>query len=306
MEPIKYNQADYEQADKSRKKKFIFWGVGLAAVGALSFFGLRYYKKHKQAQSADKSGLPDMDDVPYTEPKTKSKPKAAPKPAAAKDAFPLKKGSKGANVKALQEAILAKYGKSYLPKYGADGDFGSELVSALKKAGLPATIDQNIYNVLTAVAAPNPAAIASELYNAASAKNHAGVIAGLKKLRNVNDYKTASTAFQNYRLSGGVRQTLVNGLLSSFASEAQKQGIRMEFSRMGLKYDPSGDKWSLAGLPQQLITTQATQVWKNPKTMVSVPVNMVLGMEMTRRGAYSMFENDGLRFLVKTEHVRYY
>lgn len=42
--------------------------------------------------------------------------------------FPLKKGSKGSLVQRLQLAI----GTSNLPKFGADGDFGTETQTALK------------------------------------------------------------------------------------------------------------------------------------------------------------------------------
>lgn len=44
--------------------------------------------------------------------------------------FPLKKGSKGALVQRLQLAI----GTDKLPKFGADGDFGTETLNALKAA----------------------------------------------------------------------------------------------------------------------------------------------------------------------------
>ena len=44
--------------------------------------------------------------------------------------FPLKKGSKGALVKNLQLAL----GVDKLPKFGADGDFGTETLNALKAA----------------------------------------------------------------------------------------------------------------------------------------------------------------------------
>ena len=45
--------------------------------------------------------------------------------------FPLKKGSKGNAVKSLQQLLL-KIDSKILPKYGADGDFGSETEAALK------------------------------------------------------------------------------------------------------------------------------------------------------------------------------
>ena len=47
------------------------------------------------------------------------------------DSFPLKKGSYGNNVRRLQTA-LKKINPSALPKYGVDGDFGSETEAALK------------------------------------------------------------------------------------------------------------------------------------------------------------------------------
>jgi peptidoglycan hydrolase-like protein with peptidoglycan-binding domain len=50
--------------------------------------------------------------------------------------FPVQKGSKGANVKLLQQALISKYG-SILPAFGADGDFGSETETALKSKSHP-------------------------------------------------------------------------------------------------------------------------------------------------------------------------
>jgi hypothetical protein len=46
------------------------------------------------------------------------------------DSFPLKKGSKGNNVRRLQTA-LKKINPSALPRYGVDGDFGNETEAEL-------------------------------------------------------------------------------------------------------------------------------------------------------------------------------
>ena len=46
--------------------------------------------------------------------------------------FPIKKGSKGDKVKEIQQ-ILVSIDENALPKYGIDGDFGSETESALFK-----------------------------------------------------------------------------------------------------------------------------------------------------------------------------
>lgn len=51
--------------------------------------------------------------------------------------FPLKKGSKGALVQRLQLAL----GKDKLPKFGVDGDFGSETLNAVKNATGKTQID---------------------------------------------------------------------------------------------------------------------------------------------------------------------
>jgi hypothetical protein len=52
--------------------------------------------------------------------------------------FPLKKGSKGALVKKLQLAL----GVDKLPKFGADGDFGTETLNALKAATGKTQVDR--------------------------------------------------------------------------------------------------------------------------------------------------------------------
>ncbi len=54
-----------------------------------------------------------------------------------KATFPLSKGSKGAKVTELQQAI----GVENLPKYGADGDFGSETEAALLSVLGKKTVD---------------------------------------------------------------------------------------------------------------------------------------------------------------------
>ena len=58
----------------------------------------------------------------------------------AKDDFPLKKGSKGARVTQVQ-SLLLKIDKKLLPKFGADGDFGSETEEAISKILGKKTID---------------------------------------------------------------------------------------------------------------------------------------------------------------------
>ncbi len=308
-------------AKKQRTKKIIITSVAVGAAGILGYFGWQYFKKKRQqkrgsdldsllqtAASSPVTNFPAIDTV-YTPPKPKSStPKSSGvsysyNPASSSSGFPLKRGSKGENVRLLQQALITKYGKTILPRYGADGDFGSETTAALKKAGLPDTITESIFNVLTQGSKPDTVSLGKDLYSAASAKNYSKVISLLKQLQSVEDYTKANDVFKQYRL-GAVRQTIVNGLLNTFTSTSQKEAIRMEFLRIGLQYD--GSKWSLSGFDgRPIVTSEATTVWVNATDGVKVPARMVLGSEVSRRLDYTLFENNGRYFLVHTKSIQY-
>src|ERR1051326_2263819 len=100
---------------KKKRKKLLFWGLGLSAAGVLAFFGIEEAKKWKQKNSDKNNG---EDNAPYDTTDRTSMLSPAPiipsKPKVTDD-FPLKKGSKGEKVKALQQALIDKYGKSILP-----------------------------------------------------------------------------------------------------------------------------------------------------------------------------------------------
>lgn len=210
----------------------------------------------------------------------------------------------------MQQALIGKYGSSILPKYGADGDFGSETLNALKKKGYPTIISESTFNVLVqgggsggSSSKASASTLAKKLYDAAMAKNLTTVLGLLKQMSGKDDYQQVSTSFMDHRIHG-VRQTLVNGLLNSFASDDQKEKIRMEFIRMGLQYD--GSKWSLSGFDgKPIVTKEAATVWVSPTQSIAVPPMMVLGHEVTQRLDYTLFENNGKYFLVKTQSVNY-
>ncbi len=315
----KSNTSEKPFSKKAKKKKIILLSVGLGAAGILGYFGWQHFKKKKSESKndeVDKILAPKITEPVYTRPDTIPKPKyklkkepvyipTIPVTPKERDDFPLKRGSKGDKVKLLQQALLDNYGKSILPRYGADGDFGSEMLVALKKLNLPSTVDENVFNVLVKGSGTNTTKddTAKQLYDAAIAKNLSKVMTLLKKIRNKDDYSTVSSSFKTYRING-VRQTLVNGLLNSFTDEKQKQQIRLEFTRMGLQYD--GNKWSLSGLDGiAIITKQSTMVWKDAQTGVQVPGNMVLGNEVATRLSYTLFENKGQYYLVKTNSIKY-
>ncbi len=303
---------------KQRTKKIIIASVAVSAAGILTYFGWQYYKKRKDSSSGtdlskllQKTGTDaasyssSNSDVVTPKPKkgTVKTPRSNSSGSDSGSGFPLKRGSKGDNVRMLQQALINKYGKNILPRYGADGDFGAETVAALKKAGLPAQVSESTFNVLTQGTRPDTTNLGKDLYDAASSGNFSKVITLLKQMQTVDDYTKANDVFKQNRL-GAVRQTIVNGLLSSFSSTAQQQALRMEFLRIGLQYD--GNKWSLSGFDgRPIVTKAATTVWLNASNGVKVPARMVLGNEVSRRLDYTLFENNGKYFLVNTQSVQY-
>ncbi|MEI9909782.1 MAG: peptidoglycan-binding domain-containing protein [Bacteroidota bacterium] len=301
---------------KQQQKKIIIASVAVGAAGILGYFGWQYLKKKKEARQGNnleeilKTTSSISEDIPaYTAPKSNNTAKTSSSPAysipssVSSSVFPLKKGSKGEPVRLLQQALIAKYGKTILPKYGADGDFGSETANALKKAGLPASINESTFNVLVQATKIDSNTLGNELYKAAIAKDYNKVLSLLKQMQSVDDYSSANEVFKQNRINS-VRQTIVNGLLNSFTSTTQKEAIKFEFLRMGLQFD--GSKWSLSGFDgKPIVTNEATTVWINAAEGVKVPARMVLGNEISRRLDYTLFENNGKYFLVYTKSVQY-
>lgn len=288
-----------EADSKKKKKRIIMWSLGMAAAGVLGYFGWKEYKRRKD----EKEELPELP-PPSNYLPASSGSSFTPVISSRNDIFPLKKGSRGNNVKLLQEALVAKYGKAVLPKYGADGDFGTEMQNALKSKGLPETIDETTFNILVKSRSFDARSIASNIFRAASAKNFSSVMDSLKQMRSASDYAAVSENFLPMRF-GGVRQTLVNALMKTFSGE-QKQKIQLEFTRMGLKYD--GDKWSLSGVPSTLvlITKRPTKVWADRFTSVVVPANTILGKKVAEKKGYILFRSiHNQNFIVRAEAINY-
>lgn len=304
-------------AKKQQQKKIIVAAIAVSAAGILGYFGWQYWKKRKsnnQAVDLDEAlktvstssttSIPEPY-IPTTSKPNKTSGSKTGNTSPSTSAFPLKKGSKGEKVKQLQEALIDKYGRSILPKYGADGDFGTETVNALKKAGLPATVNESTFNVLVQGTSAQPTdatALGKELFAATKAKDFNKAIAVLKKMDSTDDYAAANEVFKSVPL-GAVRQTIVNGLLNTFSQAGQKEKIRFEFLRMGLQYD--GEKWSLSGLDGlPIMTVMPATIWINAVKGVKVPARMVLGNEICKRLDYTLFSNKGKYFLVQSKCVK--
>lgn len=90
----------------------------IALAGA--YFIYKYFKPSKKDKN-NSGGTPTPKDILDVTP--------TPKPTSN---YPLRKGDKGSLVKGLQQLML-KLDSKILPKYGADGDFGSETEAAAQK-----------------------------------------------------------------------------------------------------------------------------------------------------------------------------
>jgi hypothetical protein len=149
----------------------------------------------------------------------------------------------------------------------------------------------------------DPSLVAKGLYASIKLKSFSAALRILKTIKSPLRYAEIGRHFNNYRI-GGIRQTIVNAMLTTFKSDEQKKKLNEAFTTIGLKYD--GKKWSLEGLSarRMIVTTRPTKVWKDPRTSVQVPENMVLGNVIAQRKEHTVFENDKQYFLVKSTDVK--
>lgn len=302
--------------ETSKKKKIILIGLGVSALGVLGYLGWQKFFKDKAENNSDTDS--DSNDYPqksdYTpspssnnstpRPKPTYKPKPTPKKPESDDNFPLMSGSKGYRVTALQKALIGKYSKKILPKFGADGMFGKELEDALISKGLPKTVDENLYNVLVKARTFDARSISQNLHNYIYNRKIEPVLTNLKKMRNTDDYNAVNDNFK-MMIFEGVRNTLVNALMKKFTG-GNKQKIQLQLLRMGLKFD--GEKWSLSGFDpiKRIVTVEPCKIWKDSKTSITVPANIFLGFEIANREGFCLFESPhNQNFLIKNESIKY-
>lgn len=112
-----------------QKTKAIAIIGGLISVAGIIYL-VTYFKKRKQTRGDDQSAKNPLDTV-------------INKVSSAISPWPLKKGSNNKYVTELQTALINVYGTSILPKYGADGNWGSETDAAVKsKIGISSIKDE--------------------------------------------------------------------------------------------------------------------------------------------------------------------
>jgi hypothetical protein len=290
----------------STSTKVLIASLSLAALGIGSYSIYKWMKRNKNEMPLDEISEQAVEsDTTSSANVIPVSPKNESGTTNAGTGFPLKKGSKGELVRTLQQTLINQFGASILPKYGADGHFGSELIAALKSKSLPERIDESQYKVLTQ---PDYSTTANSLFSATQSKNFSAAISALKGVRNTEDYKQVSEKFKAKYLNG-VRTTLVTGLLQTFTDASQKQKLNLEFSRIGLEYD--GNKWSIptgvSGINRrQIKSVTDTNVWQNANYLLKVKKGTVLGMENFSKNGFTCFSTpDGFRLFVLTKDVCY-
>lgn len=246
---------DQVNTSKSKTKKVVLFGLGTLALGTLAFLGFKHFKKQKDNDEIDQT-TNDMDSKEGFQTPANPKPRTSLPPVSIGDSFPLRLHAKGNKVRLLQQALIRTYGAGILKKFGADGDFGSELQSALRSKGYGVPLSEADYNKIVgkkeeAQTPPpplvtfDPPAIAKALYTSISGKDFNTTITLLKGIKNTTDYSLVSEQLKNNYRIDTVRKTLVTATLSAFTESSQKTKVQEAFKNMGLKYD--GTKWSLSG-----------------------------------------------------------
>jgi len=291
-----------------KKTKYLLVGLGVVTVGAGAFLYMQQQKKKKQNASHLIADSFTTETAQLPKPSTTSG-------GSTSSGFPLKKGSRGTLVTNLQNALIKKYGASILPRYGADGSFGSETVNALLSKGLPAKITSELFSKLVIGSGGNSYSTSTSSSFSISKALHAAIIknslsSALQALKNIKDvagYTAVNTVFKKTRVDL-VRKTLVTALLSRFNSSSKKKEINAELYRIGLKYD--GSQWALSGTYgisiDQLITIEPTHIWDDDGRKINVPTATILGEYLDANNGVTEFETlDRRRLYVKTTAISY-
>ncbi len=282
-------------------ERIFFYTLGLGVVGGALWMAWQSFRKKDNAGTTDTSTVNTGTDTSF-----KSKTRD--------DRFPLQRGSKGMRVMMLQQALaIILNDKNFASYGGVDGDFGPKTESAVKAAGYPSVIDEEIYNKITSVVTGNlyisfnPSTVADRLYGQAQLQNAEGVLAELKKINSTSQYSSVN---DYYKKKGLVSKTIVTDLLNnSFKSDPDtKTQIKEEFTRIGLKQNTDSGKWTLSGIRivKDIITLGDTFVKDLQGNYILVKKNVILGAEKKKSNGYTQFESlQGRVYSVPTEMVGY-
>jgi hypothetical protein len=294
---------------KIMPSKVFIYVFALAALGGGGYLIYDRLRRKKLQQSYDAGGsASDTILINNYIPATSS---LANKSAKGGDSFPLKHGSRGTRVTALQQGLARIIGMAAMNANGGiDGQFGLGTANALKLAGYGEIVDEATFNKITGGAVAqivfNPSDIALRLYRAAQGKDVGLVLAILKEIRTVSEYSAVNEYYKRQAL---VSKTIVTDLLNyAFVdNESAKDQIKSQLLRMGLKVDSVGT-WSLQGirLYKDLITLRETIVTDSRNNRIPVNRNTILGDEIKIENGLTWFRSvDDSVLSVPTQDVRY-
>lgn len=293
-----------------KKKKYILIGLGVVAIGTGAYIMFMRSKKNSTAKTAftesfASASLPELP-APQSS-SSSSRPRNRNK-------FPLKRGSSGSLVTQLQQALISKYGKSILPRYGADGGFGSETVKALQSKGLPTEISSEAFEKITSGSSsssstgkkkPSSSKLALYIYKAILGNDFIKSMAGLRLIKSVSQYIQVNGHFKEKRI-GMVRRTLVTAMLQTFTTSTQKKFINQELHRIGLKFN--GSQWSLSGFESsnQLVTIKSTKIWDSSGSGMMIPKGTIVGVyQEANQGVTTVETIDGKTLFINTNAISY-
>lgn len=285
-------------------ERVFIYALGVGAVGGAIYFAREYYLSLKAQR--DQSG-----DTSTTSTSSNTKSVFNIFSSSANDSFPLKKGSRGARVRQLQQALASILGASVFQQFSPiDGIFGTGTQNALRQAGYGTTVDEALFNQIVnnqPTIVFNPQDLAQKLYNSANAKDSNGVMSILRQIQDTTQYSAVN---QSYKSIGFISKTIVTHLLDqAFVNDSlTKERIKAEFIRMGLKLDASSGRWSLSGFAgfKDIITITDTYVIDRNKNRIPVRRNTILGDEQQVSNGMTMFKAiDNSMALVPSDHVKY-
>lgn len=301
-------KAATKKVGKVKPAKIFLYALGVVAFGGGAYLVYDRLRRKSVTVYNNTQEIPDIiinNNVPAI-------PTSSGVVSARTGTFPLKRGSTGTYVTALQQALAKIIGLETMNANGGiDGQFGPGTANALKIAGYGDTINESIFNQIvnkanTGNATFDPNIVAQNLYRSAQAKNLADVIAALKQIRNVSEYSAVNDYYKSIPI---ISKTIVNDLLSyAFADNAwAKEEIKNEFIRIGLKVNDAG-VWSLQGirLYKDLITLRPTVVIDAYNHRITVPRNTILGDEIKVANGTTWFRTvDSGILRVPTQDVKY-
>lgn len=302
-----------------KRTKYILLGLSIIAVGTGGYFLYKHLKEKNELKSTDDFRQTILDDaIPEI---SKSTPKAIPSGSKKmiSSGFPLKKGSKGNLVKELQLALIQKYGKSILPKFGADSYFGNEVVDALKAKGYNTVVDAKEFAKIVGDEKRNEKAkvtqnssqysndsaisISKYLHKAIANNNIFYALDALRKIKNKTQYALVNEVFKRTKINL-VTTTIVTALLNRFNTPDYKKKLNQQFYRIGLKFN--GTIWTLSGVKNILFTIENTNIWDESGKAYLVPKSTLLGEYLDAKDNYTKFlTQDNQIFFVTTKSIAY-